>query len=450
MSRRGSILAAALALIGVAGAASAAEFDFEAEIWLDGRAFFQAPEWNDQDDRRVQPSIALTGGLTVTFEGGQDSLRLVPFGRIDPTVTARSHWDIREGYYLHQDDGWDVLFGATRVFWGVTESRHLVNIINQVDQLEDIDNEDYLGQPMLNVSLFGDWGTLDLFAMTGFRERQYPNNTGRYSLPISIAEDDARFESDLEHWQPDLAVRYRTTFDNWDFGLSHFYGTSREPRFGVALDDAAAFLPPAVQAQLEALTLASLGDLSDIDDALAGSGISTADALAAADDFMSLAPIYDVINQTGLEVLGVYDNLIIKFEGMTRTGHGGDRIWAAVGGFEYTFTDVGSSGMDVGLLGEFLYDSRDLDDGPYTVFDNDLFAGVRVTFNDLDSTTLLVGGYVDVDLGSTILTAELETRLYDNIKLSVEGRGYPYVNQSDPLRVFEKDSYVQVRLSFYF
>jgi hypothetical protein len=450
MSKSGRILAGALALVAWPSLSPAAELDLEGEFWVDGRAFLQAPQWLEQDERRVQPSVALTGGLTLSFDGGADVLRLVPFGRIDPTVTDRSHWDIREAYYLHKDDGFDVLIGASRVFWGVTESRHLVNIINQSDYLEDIDGEDYLGQPMVNVNLFGDWGTLDLYAMTGFRERQFPNQDGRYSLPINIDEDEARFDSDLEIWQPDLAVRFRTTVDNWDFGLSHFYGTSREPTFGFELEGAAENLPPAVKAQIESLQLGSLGTLGDFEDALAGTGISTAQAFDFLDNFLALAPIYDVINQTGIEALGVYDDLILKFEGVTITGHGGDRIWAFVAGFEYTLSNVAESGMDVGLLSEFIWDNRDIGDGPYTVLDNDIFAGVRVAFNNQDSTSLLLGGYVDVELGSTILTAELESRIDDNLKLSIEARGYPFVSQDDPLAYFEKDSYVQVRFSFFF
>lgn len=428
-------------------AVQAAELDAGAEIWFDNRLFFQPPEWEGQTDARLQPSIAATADLTLTSEAGHDTLRLVPFGRIDPYVTDRSHWDIREGYYLHQDDGWDLLVGASRVFWGVTESRHLVNIINQSDYLEDIDGEDYLGQPMVNLSLFGDWGTLDLYAMTGFRERQFPNSAGRYSLPISIDEGAAEFESDLKHWQPDLAVHFRTTLDNWDFGLSHFYGTSRDPRFKVVLDPAARFLPTSVQNKLTSL---SIDDLNKVDDLLAGTGLSTPKVLHIADSFISLAPVYDVINQSGIEALGVYDDLLLKFEGVTITGHGGARIWSAVGGFEYTFTDFANSGFDLGLLGEAIYDSRDLDDGPYTIFDNDIFAGVRLSFNDLDTTSVLVGGYVDWKLGTTILTAEIERRIFDNIKLSVEARGYPYVSDQDPLAVFKQDSYVQVRLSFFF
>lgn len=444
-------LAGLLALLLAQSGAVAAELEAEGEVWFDGRLFFEDPQWLEQSDRIVQPSIALTGGLTLTFEGGDDVLRLVPFGRVDPTVSDRSHWDIREAYYLHKDDGFDILIGANRVFWGVTESKHLVNIINQPDYLEDIDGEDYLGQPMVNVSLFGDWGTLDLFAMTGFRERQFPDQEGRYSLPIEIDEGAARFESDLGIWQPDLAMRFRTTVDNWDFGLSHFYGTSREPRFGFEVSGLGELLPPALQQQIESARLGDLGSLKDLDNLLAGTGVSTPEALAFADEFVDLAPIYDVINQTGIEALGIYDDLILKFEGVTISGHGGDRIWAMVAGFEYTFADVAFlGGADIGVLGEYIYDSRDIGDGPYTVLDNELFAGLRIGFNNIDGTSLLLGGFVDLELGSTILSAELESRITDHIKVGVEARGYPYVNRDDGLAYFSQDSYVQLRLSVFF
>ena len=44
-----------------------------------------------------------------------------------------------------------LLVGAAKVFWGTAESRHLVDIINQTDAVEDIDEEDKLGQPMVKV-----------------------------------------------------------------------------------------------------------------------------------------------------------------------------------------------------------------------------------------------------------------------------------------------------------
>jgi hypothetical protein len=63
-----------------------------------------------------------------------------------------------------------ILLGANKVFWGVTESRHLVDIINQTDLVEDIDEEQNLGQPMVNLLLQRDWGQLDFYLKPWFRE----------------------------------------------------------------------------------------------------------------------------------------------------------------------------------------------------------------------------------------------------------------------------------------
>ena len=81
----------------------------------------------------------------------------------------RSHFDVRELMYQRVFDDFELRAGLGRVFWGVTESYHLVDIINQTDLVEDIDLEDKLGQPLVNLTLIRDWGALDLFALPGCR-----------------------------------------------------------------------------------------------------------------------------------------------------------------------------------------------------------------------------------------------------------------------------------------
>ena len=58
--------------------------------------------------------------------------------------------------------------GVGKVFWGVTESRHLVDVVNQSDFVEDLDGEDKLCQPMLALTLKLVWGTFDLFVLLPF------------------------------------------------------------------------------------------------------------------------------------------------------------------------------------------------------------------------------------------------------------------------------------------
>lgn len=428
---------------------AADELTVSAEAMFNMRYFFEPAPYKTQDDIRFDPSAALQPTVNYVFDSGRDSLRGTIFGRFDPTDSGRTHFDVREAFYLHQDDGWDLLIGANQVFWGVAESRHLVNVVNQIDNVEDIDRETFLGQPMVNLSLFGEWGMLDLYAMPYFREREFHEQSARFGLPLSV-EDKASYSSDLEEWHPDFAARYRVTWDNWDFGVSHFYGTSRDPIFKVTLDHPFDVAAGPLKDAIEDVTVGggSLEQAEDIVNDLYG--ISGAQALGVVDKVVSLRPHYEIINQTGLEAVGVYDDLILKFEGATITGYEGDRIWAVVGGFEYTFTDVDESGIDVGLLGEFLWDNRDVKYAPFTPFNNDAFAGMRVTFNDPEDTNILFGGYVDVDYGSTILNLEASRRIEENMKLSLKARGFVFVDDNDPLRFYDDESYVELSLSVYF
>ena len=90
----------------------------------------------------------------------------------------RTHFDVRELYWETFGETWDLRIGIARVFWGVVETQHLVDIINQTDTVENSDGEDKLGQPMINLSLVRDWGTVDLFVLPGFRERTFRGVSG--------------------------------------------------------------------------------------------------------------------------------------------------------------------------------------------------------------------------------------------------------------------------------
>ena len=94
--------------------------------------------------------------------------------------------------YLHIDDGWDLTAGFDKVFWGVMESSHLVDYINQTDAVEDVDGEDKLGQPMLHLGLQRDWGDLNFFYLPYFRERTFPGRHGRLRAFLVVDTDRAR------------------------------------------------------------------------------------------------------------------------------------------------------------------------------------------------------------------------------------------------------------------
>lgn len=347
-------------------------------------------------------SAAIQPEFYTQWNAGTDSFTFTPFARIDQRDDQRSHYDIRELNWLHVGSDWELRAGVGIVFWGVTESQHLVDIVNQTDVVEDIDGEEKLGQPMINLSLIRRWGTLDLFVLPGFRERTFPGRKGRprISPPVNVAMPV--FESGAEEKHVDFALRWSEVFGDWDVGLSHFHGTSRDPL--LALD--------------------------------------TADPASP-----SLIPIYDQIDQTGLDVQLTHNSWLWKLEAIRRAGQG-DSFFAAVGGFEYTFYGMFDGATDVGLLAEYNYDERPIE--TRSPFENDVFGGLRFTLNDAQSSEALVGCIFDLDSASRFCNVEASRRLGARWVASLELRTFSSVPALDPFFTLRRDDYVQFELAYYF
>jgi hypothetical protein len=107
------------------------------------------------------------------------------------------------------------------------------------------------------------------------------------------------------------------------------------------------------------------------------------------------------MSQAGLDLQYTREAWLWKLEALVRERND-DVFGAVVGGFEYTFYQVAGRPDDVGVLLEGLYDGRGRD-APDTLYDNDIFAGLRWARNDAQDSTLLAGLLVDVDSGEDYL-----------------------------------------------
>ena len=190
----------AIAVLGctAAWASSPLALDWRVSGFISGQfqGFFEEPLDPIQSDTNI--SAATRPEFYTEWNEGRDAFTFTPFARIDQRDDQRSHYDIRELNWLHVGSNWELRVGAGIIFWGVTESQHLVDIINQTDLVENIDGEDKLGQPMINLSLIRDWGTVDLFVLPGFRKRTFPGPEGRPRIHPPVNADAAVFESDDE------------------------------------------------------------------------------------------------------------------------------------------------------------------------------------------------------------------------------------------------------------
>ena len=356
--------------------------------------------YSGQDDQ--SSSFVIQPEYYHEFESGS-SFAFTPFFRLDSGDQERTHLDIRELTYLWLKEDFELRVGVRKVFWGVTEFIHLIDIVNQTDLVESVDTEDKLGQPMVNFSVSRDWGTVDIFWLPFFRERTFVGTGGRLRGASVVDETRTQYESAAEEWHSDWALRYSHTFGDIDMGLSQFVGTNRDPTLLDGTD--------------------SNGDDIKI-------------------------PKYEQIKQTSLDVSYVIGEWLWKLESLYRTGQGNEDYFAWAGGFEYTSVGVFESSMDLGFVGEWLYDDRE--DDADTAFENDIAGGLRLTVNDAASSEALLGWVQDVDTSARLLFLEASRRFGNNWLLNIEMRLSLDQPASDFLFEQRKDDLFQTELFYYF
>ena len=332
---------------------------------------------------------------------GADSFTFVGFARADRHDDERSHGDIRELTWLHVGEGFEARAGVRKLFWGVTEAQHLVDVINQTDFVEDIESEDKLGQPMLNLAFPYARGAFDIFILPGFRERSFPGVEGRPRTELVVDTDRAQYASPRGREHVDYAARLSHTIGAWDLGLSYFSGTNRDPR-----------LLPAVTA----------------------SGA------------LVLVPYYDQMEQTGVDVQATIGAWLWKLETIYRAADSAPYA-AASAGFEYTFTGAWA-GKDLGVIVEYLWDERQA--LAPTLFQDDVMLGLRLGFNDEHSSEALLGVIADAGNHGRMFSAEASRRVAEHWKIGAKAKIFDNISPADPLYSFRNDDYLEITLGFYF
>ena len=385
-------------------AASAAEFEISGMLGIEERYFFESSQYPQQFDHS-QASVYVEPEFYWGWNNGSDSLTFKPFYRIDSQDDERTHGDIRELAYIHVSDSWEFRAGIRKEFWGVAEFQHLVDVINQTDAVENFDGEDKLGQPMVNVSLVQNWGIVDLYVLLGFRERIFPGEEGRLRGPLVVDKNNVSYESSAEEKHVDFAIRWTQTFGDFDVGSYWFRGTNRAP----------------------ILTPTNIGNN------------------------LVLRQYYAQMEQFGLDVQATIGDWLWKFESIHRDTTEVS-FWATQAGFEYTYVGIMDSIIDLGLLTEYSWDERGEGDinAPGAAFQNDLFLGGRIAFNDMQSSEILMGVGTDLNHRALTYLIEANRRFGDSFTASLDLKIMQSSDPVEPLFGLKNDDHLQLSVEWYF
>ncbi|MFA5170154.1 MAG: hypothetical protein WC426_01200 [Sulfuriferula sp.] len=363
---------------------------------------------NNGNQGNNQPSVVIQPAYFNEWDNKTNSFSFKPFFRWDNMDDARTHADIRELVWMSrhgaEDHPWVLRAGIDKVFWGSVESQHLVDVINQTDEVENINKESKLGQPMVRATVSRSWGTVDAFILPFFRNRTFSGTDGRLRPLVSLDTLPVAYQSGEGSNHIDFALRWSKSFDKTDIGISQFIGTNRDPRIATAANYLTTSNP-------------------------AGLYIS-----------------YDQMEQTSIDVTTILGDWIAKLEMLHRTTDF-DHYYAYVTGVEYSFNNINDTAYDVNAFLEYNYDSRGQGKA---VYQSDVFTGFRLNLNDANSTQIKLGVLTDTNDSTRSTRLQVSRRLNDHWTTLLEGQWFNSVDSGNPLNSYREDSYLQATLARYF
>ena len=322
--------------------------------------------------------------------------------RISGGTAGEGTIDFREANVTTRLGDADILIGSTILFWGKVESYNPVDVVNAKDFNRGVMRSEKRGAPMLRLSWPAGTGQLSLLAID-FTKNIYPGVASRERPALPIAKD-ASYSGGAKREDIANAVRWSGYFGDIDLGISWFRGTGLAPRL-----------------------------------------------LPQADG--TLKPDYSRITQTGLDVQYLWADSALKVELVRRSGQY-DRLGTArsyqagVVGIEHNLFGVMDSGHDIVLIGEYAGDSRR--ELTHSGFQNDLTVGTRWLWNDIEDTEILGLLTHDLDNGAQTATVSIDRRINDQLTFEASARGTSRYANDPNSTAFQKDSAVNMALTYWF
>ena len=318
--------------------------------------------------------------------------------REDEKDSGRRITEARQAYFRTPFAGFDVFLGNRQEFWGKAESKNVVDLINQSDAAANEGKSGKLGALSISAERYVDIGDLQLWYISGFREKTFNDSDAHPSSGLTV--NSAQYARKDGKDADDFAVRLSSFAGDWDLAGSIFYGTARDPILTVAVGGKA------------------------------------------------LNPYYALQKSIGLEAQYTGDATLLKWESLHGTQSsliGTHNFSAAVAGIEYTYYRSFETKLDIGLIGEVQHDDR-----PQAADNQFGVAGVRLVFNDIADSNILFLLSADSKMDQSIVSLEASQRINDVTSVKLTSQFYNARTATSAYGQLSDDDAVTLTLNMFF
>ncbi len=331
--------------------------------------------------------------------------------------THRSYVRVDELYGRYDLENGEVLAGKNLRFWGALEVRNIADVFNPYDLRADPFYKTKLGVINAEYTQYTQTGEFSFIVQL----YEQPREMSAYPYVYYYFPKDVKYSKDLKtqsgRYRPNFYLKYTDTYDGEGYSL-----------------DYAIILQNGYDSQRYYTThMTANNEVETNEHAYLVNKFITYDTLVSGATLYKLEAIYaDVLNN---EQISDYTHLGL--------------------GIEHTIPQIYKE-ADLGLLAEYYryhtFDGSKRDDLElFEVFQNDLFLGLRYSFNKGNDSSIVGGGIFDLDYSEYVYYLEYKTRIADSYKINFDYR-YIEPSKSKPtvFNLMGRHERLSLKVGYYF
>ena len=330
--------------------------------------------------------------------------------------THRSYARIDELYAQYELENGQVLAGKSLRFWGALEVRNIADVFNPYDLRGDPFYKNKLGVVNAEYTTYTENGELSFIVQLYEQAREmsaYPYVYYYFPQGIKYTKD---LKTQSGQYRPNIYVKYSDSLEG-DYALDYniiFQNGYDSQRYYTT-------------------HLTANNEIETNEHTYLVNKFITYDTLVVGATLYKLEAIYtDVLNN---DVISDYTHIGL--------------------GAEHTIAQIYNE-ADLGLLAEYYsyntFDgSKRSDLGLFEVFQNDLFLGLRYSFNEGDDSSIVGGGIFDLDYNENVYYFEYSTRVADTYKINFDYRYIePAKNDATVFNLMGRHQRISLKVGYYF
>ena len=368
-----------VSMVFIAGDVSAEGFDIKGNLGVEYKGYLDNPR-SGRDH-----NLAAVGGLEASYEREGLSARILIDALWDTSEEERDHLRADEAFVRYDHERLRAALGRMIIFWGALEAYNPVDIVNTQDITRDPLDVFKKGACLAVLSTYFEDSQLDLLVKLYEDDQEFPGEESPYNIfPPGLSYDEDLLPEE-SRTRPGIFLKYSGSAGGaWplDYAFVLFNGYDKQ-RF-LSVDDK--------------------GDLRQ--NAYIATKLMTFNTLVAGSTLLKFEAAYT----------DVRDNTLVSDYYQTGLG------------IEHTMEQV-YRGYDLGLLVEhYVYELTDKDKvyddlSLLQPYQNDLFLGFRLTFNDEASSEIVCGGIFDLEYDDEAsYYLQYKTRLFDTFVVDADIR----------------------------